>query len=80
MFLPKPKPLRYTTIWRRGESESDYRAEPGAAPTLKSDKAEQTIELECSLPSKGGGTLVVNVTVGRRDFVHLFQAMVAAGG
>ena len=78
--MAKSKPLRYTGVWRRGETETDYRQEPGAAPTLKSDKAEQTIELECSLPSKGGGTVVVNVTVGRRDFVHLFKAMVAAGG
>ena len=71
--------LRNSTVWRKGKTAGDYTEEPDAKPQVKAGDEEQTIELEFTIPSKGGGQVVANLTVGRDDFRVLFEAMLQAG-
>ncbi len=70
--------LRNSTVWRKGKTVADYTEEPNAKPQVTADEDEQTIELEFTIPSKGGGQLVANLTVHRKDFPILFEAMLQA--
>ena len=70
--------LRNSTVWRKGKTAADYTEEPDAKPRVKPDEDEQTIELEFTIPSKGGGHVVANLTVHRTDFAVLFEAMLQA--
>ena len=71
--------LRNSTVWRKGITAAAYTEEPDAKPRVTPDDEDQTIELEFTIPSKGGGQLVANLTVGRDDFRVLFEAMIEAG-
>ena len=71
--------LRNSTVWRKGKTAPEYTHEPDAKPQVRPDDEEQTIELEFTIPSKGGGQVVANLTVGRSDFRVLFEAMLQAG-
>lgn len=71
--------LRNSTVWRKGKTAPGYTHEPNAKPQVNADEDEKTIEFEFTIPSKGGGQLVANLTVDRKDFPVLFEAMLQAG-
>ena len=70
--------LRNSTVWRRGKTVGEYTKEPDAKPKVIPDEDNHTIELEFTIPSKGGGQVVANLTVHRKDFPVLFEAMLQA--
>ena len=70
--------LRNSTVWRKGRTVADYTEEPDAKPQVTPDEDQHTIELKFTIPSKGGGQLDANLTVDRKDFSVLFEAMLRA--
>ena len=72
--------LKNSTVRRGGATASRWTKEPDADPLVEPSKDERSIELRFSVPSKGGGTLDLQLTVGRKDFGKLFEAMMKSGG
>ena len=70
--------LRNSTVWRKGKTAPEYTEEPGARPRVTADEDEHAIELEFTIPSKGGGHVDARLTVDRKDFSVLFEAMLQA--
>ena len=72
--------LNNSTVYRGGATATRWTEEPDANPVVTPSKNERSIELRFSVPSKGGGTLDLQLTVRLKDFGKLFGAMMEAGG
>ena len=71
--------LNNSTVYRGGATATRWKEEPDANPVVTPSKSDRSIKLRFSVPSKGGGTLDLQLTVGLKDFGKLFGAMMEAG-
>ena len=72
--------LKNTVVDRGGETAPRWKREAKADPRVRSAEKDHSIIIAFKIPSAGGGTTDVMLTVGRDDFARLFEAMVQAGG
>ena len=70
--------LTNSTVQRGGATARRWTEEPNAAPAVTPSNIDRSIKLRFSVPSKGGGTLDLQLTVGLKDFGKLFGAMMEA--
>jgi hypothetical protein len=64
--------LQHSVVWRGGVTARDF---SGKTQTISSDITPHGLEIAFELPSKGGGTTYISLTVGRDDLRSILKEL-----